>query len=160
MIAEQLERQGRAKEELNKQREEMRKERELLQDQYKVVKQLSIPKDQPDGSRQFPPHLNKFSLSRFLKSLKGSSRDQKNEGPLPSKLEAPRHSNAKNTRRLNSTPSNSGSGRFTRSYLTMSMSRLEGKRTPSPDKRISLPSVGHKRHGSDELKYRDRGEFV
>lgn len=145
---------------MDKQREEMKREREMLHDHYELVKQFSIPKDQPDGPKQpvIPPRFHRFSFSRLLKSLKGASnRDHSNEGPLPSKLEAPGHACPKAMHRLNSSPVNSGGGggsKFKKSSLTMSLSRLERKRTPSPDKRKSLPHVGrHKRHGSDDFKY-------
>lgn len=159
LLAEQLQRQGRAKQELDKEREEMKREKSLLQERYEVTKQLSMPKDQPDGPKQpvIPPRLHKFSFSRLLSSLKGSNRDQSNEGPLPSKLETPGLPGPKSTRRLNSSPGNSGGGsfKFKRSSLTMSLSRLEGnKRTPLPDKGKSLPTRGHKRHGSDDFNYR------
>ena len=175
LLAEQMEQQDKAKEELEKQREEMRREREQLVEQYerceRLVKQLSFhqPTEDTDSSPKsrhhpvIPPRLHKFSITRLFKSLRGGPvyRDNSCEGPLPSKLGTPGHHTPRSTRRLNSSPVQGFGRKPKHSSMTMSLSRLDGKRTPSPDKRKSLPIVtrGHRRHGSDDLRHAE-GEGV
>lgn len=170
ILQEQIHLQNKAKEHLDKQLDEVEREKELLQERRQeceqLVRQLSLPREREeiDSSHRVqqpaaPPRVHTFKY-KFLKGLfKHENRKQRNEGPLPSKSQP--NLRPRTTHRLNSSPSHD-SRAFKRSSLTTSLTTLDRQRTPSPDKRKSLPFVmgqGHKRHGSDELRYGGGGVY-
>ena len=165
MLQEQFHLQTKAKQQLDKQLNEVEREKELLKERRQeceqLVRQLSLPREREeiDSSHRVqqpaaPPRVHTFTY-KFLKGIfKGENRKQRNEGPLPSKSQA--NLRPRTTHRLNSSPSHDSRAisHVKRSSLTTSLTTLDRQRTPSPDKRKSLPFVTgqrHTRHGSDEL---------